>query len=71
MSAEDRKEVADFRACWSSTGHNLATTPQMEVIQNGGYISLWPAQPQYIYVPVYDPAAVCPLMARCLRAKVP
>jgi hypothetical protein len=37
---------------------NLATTPQMEVIQNGGYISLWPAQPRYIYVPVYDPAVV-------------
>jgi uncharacterized membrane protein YgcG len=35
---------------------NLETTPQQEVIENGDYIAIDPIQPQYIYVPVYDPA---------------
>jgi hypothetical protein len=35
---------------------NLVTTPQQEVIENGEYIAIDPIQPQYIYVPVYDPA---------------
>jgi hypothetical protein len=35
---------------------NLETTPQQEVIENGEYIAIDPVQPQYIYVPVYDPA---------------
>lgn len=35
---------------------NLDTTPQEEVIENGEYIAIDPVQPQYIYVPVYDPA---------------
>jgi hypothetical protein len=34
---------------------NLASTPQQEVIVNGDYIAIDPYQPQYIYVPVYDP----------------
>jgi len=37
---------------------NLMTTPQQEVREDGGYIAIWPAQPQYIYVPVYDPALI-------------
>lgn len=37
---------------------NLVTTPQQEIVEDGGYIQIWPAQPQYIYVPVYDPALV-------------
>ena len=35
---------------------NLETTPQQEVIENGEYIAVDPVQPQFIYVPVYDPA---------------
>jgi Protein of unknown function (DUF3300) len=35
---------------------NLETTPQQEVIENGDYIAIDPIQPQFIYVPVYDPA---------------
>jgi len=35
---------------------NLETTPQEEVIENGDYIAIDPVQPQFIYVPVYDPA---------------
>ena len=36
----------------------LVTTTQMEVVETDGYIYCWPAQPRYIYVPVYDPAVV-------------
>jgi Protein of unknown function (DUF3300) len=35
---------------------NLVTTPQWEVIENGDYIAIDPIQPQFLYVPVYDPA---------------
>jgi hypothetical protein len=37
---------------------NLVSTPQQQVVMQGGYVQIWPAQPQYIYVPVYDPALV-------------
>ncbi len=37
---------------------NLVTTPQQEVIVEGGVIQVWPANPRLIYVPVYDPAIV-------------
>jgi hypothetical protein len=35
---------------------NLETTPQEEVLVNGDYIAIDPLQPQFIYVPLYDPA---------------
>ena len=37
---------------------NLFTTPQQEVIYQGGYIQIVPASPQYIYVPVYEPSVI-------------
>ncbi len=37
---------------------NLVSTPQQEVIIDGNYIQIVPAQPQYIYVPAYDPLNV-------------
>ncbi len=37
---------------------NLISTPQQEVVVNGGYIVIVPAQPRYVYVPVYDPAVI-------------
>ncbi len=37
---------------------NLVTTPQWDVEDSGGDIEIWPAQAQYIYVPVYDPSIV-------------
>jgi hypothetical protein len=37
---------------------NLYTTSEIQVIDSGGGIQLWPAQPQYLYVPQYDPAVV-------------
>jgi hypothetical protein len=37
---------------------NLVSTPQQEVAVSGGYIEIYPAQPRFIYVPVYDPEVV-------------
>jgi Protein of unknown function (DUF3300) len=34
---------------------NLQTSPQQEVLENGEYIAITPLQPQYLYVPIYDP----------------
>jgi hypothetical protein len=35
---------------------NLASSQQQEVIEHDTYIAITPYQPEYIYVPVYDPA---------------
>src|ERR1039458_638527 len=37
---------------------NLQSTPQQQVINDGGYIEIVPANPQVIYVPVYQPDQV-------------
>src|ERR1700722_17180748 len=37
---------------------NLVTNQQQQVIVQPSYIQIWPAQPQYAYVPVYNPAYV-------------
>lgn len=37
---------------------NLYTTSQQQVIVEGGIISIVPARPQYVYLPVYDPYVV-------------
>jgi len=36
----------------------LESSPQMEVVQQGPDWAIWPANPQFIYVPVYDPGVV-------------
>jgi hypothetical protein len=38
---------------------NLQSTPQQQVITDNGDIEIVPADPQVIYVPVYDPAQAC------------
>lgn len=35
---------------------NLASSPQEEIIEHDNYIAISPYQPEYIYVPIYDPA---------------
>ncbi|HVN76096.1 MAG TPA: DUF3300 domain-containing protein [Thermoanaerobaculaceae bacterium] len=57
QSTDVMASVQRLRAQAQQAG-NLATTPEMEVVTSGGEIELWPAQPQYLYVPVYDPALV-------------
>lgn len=37
---------------------NLVSNQQQEVTMDGDYISIDPFQPQYIYVPIYDPSFV-------------
>ena len=37
---------------------NLQSTPQQQVINDGGDIEIVPADPQVIYVPVYQPSEV-------------
>jgi hypothetical protein len=37
---------------------NLQSTPQQQVIDDGGYVEIVPADPQVIYVPVYQPDQV-------------
>jgi hypothetical protein len=57
QSTDVMASIQRLRAQARSAG-NLVTTPQMQVVDSGGEIEIWPAQPQYLYVPVYDPAAV-------------
>jgi hypothetical protein len=37
---------------------NLFSTPQQQVIEDRGYIEIVPAEPQYIFVPTYDPGVI-------------
>lgn len=37
---------------------NLVTTPQEDVEADDGYIEIWPGDPQFCYLPVYDPGLV-------------
>jgi hypothetical protein len=36
----------------------LVSSPQQEIVETDGYLYVYPAQPEYIYVPYYDPAIV-------------
>jgi hypothetical protein len=42
----------------ASDTNNLVNTNEQSVTIDGGYIEILPAQPQYIYVPQYDPLIV-------------
>lgn len=37
---------------------NLVTNPQWQIVDQDNYIEIWPASPEYIYVPTYDPASI-------------
>jgi hypothetical protein len=37
---------------------NLVSNPEWQIVDNEGYIQIWPASPEYIYVPTYDPGIV-------------
>jgi hypothetical protein len=57
QSTDAMTSVQRLRAQAREAG-NLVTTPEMQVVDSGGEIELWPAQPQYLFVPAYDPAVV-------------
>jgi uncharacterized protein DUF3300 len=57
QSSEVMEAVQRLRRQARSAGY-LVNTPQWEIEETGGYVYIYPAQPEYIYVPVYDPAVV-------------
>jgi len=57
QSTDVMSSVQHLREMAQSQG-NLVTTAQQQVVVEGGYIYIWPAQPQYIYLPIYDPYVV-------------
>ncbi|MGH9703599.1 MAG: DUF3300 domain-containing protein [Candidatus Acidiferrales bacterium] len=57
QSTDVMMSVQRLRAMAQSQG-NLDSTPQQQVVEDAGYIQIIPAQPQYIYVPAYDPGIV-------------
>ena len=57
QSSDVMEAVQRLRARARSAG-NLVTTREQEIVVTDGYIYIYPAQPQYIYVPVYDPAII-------------
>ncbi len=42
----------------AQTQGNLVSSGEQEVVSTDEYIRIWPANPRYIYVPVYDPAVI-------------
>ena len=57
QSSEVMAAVQHMRQLAQSQG-NLQTTAEQQVVADADYIRIWPAQPRYVYVPVYDPAVV-------------
>ncbi len=49
--------VQRLRAQASAVG-NLDSGPQQEVVNDAGNIQIWPAEPDHVYVPTYDPDLV-------------
>jgi hypothetical protein len=57
QSTDVMTSVQRLRAMAQQQG-NLLSTPQQQVVEENGGLCIWPASPEYIYVPVYDPAIV-------------
>jgi hypothetical protein len=57
QSTEVMESVQRLRGMARSEG-NLLSTPQQEVIDDGTYIQIVPAQAQVIFVPMYDPMVI-------------
>ena len=57
QSTDVASSVQRLRHMARSAG-NLQSTEQQEVLEHDNYIAITPYQPQYIYVPVYDPAII-------------
>lgn len=57
QSSDVMDAVQRLRRRAHSAGY-LVNSPQQEIVDTDGYLYVYPAQPQYIYVPYYDPAIV-------------
>jgi hypothetical protein len=57
QSTDVMEAVQKLRKQARSSGY-LVTTPQHEIVEEAGFVYIYPANPQYIYVPIYDPGVV-------------
>ncbi len=57
QSSDVASSVQNLRHLARNAG-NLQSSPQQEVLEHDNYIAITPYQPEYIYVPVYDPAII-------------
>jgi uncharacterized protein DUF3300 len=57
QSSDVMEAVQRLRRQARSAGY-LVTTAEQEIVEEGGFVYIYPAQPRYIYVPAYDPAIV-------------
>jgi Protein of unknown function (DUF3300) len=57
QSTDVMASIQRLRAMAYNQG-NLVSGQQWQIVNESGYIEIWPASPQYIYVPVYEPAFV-------------
>ena len=57
QSTDVQESIQRLRVMAHNQG-TLESNPQMQVVEQDGNWCIWPAQPQFIYVPVYDPAVV-------------
>jgi hypothetical protein len=57
QSTDVASSVQNLRHLAHNAG-NLQSSQQQEVIEHDNYIAISPYQPEYIYVPVYDPAII-------------
>jgi Protein of unknown function (DUF3300) len=57
QSTDVMTSIQRLRALAQSAG-NLVTNREQQIIDQGPYIQIVPMQPEYIYVPMYDPYAV-------------
>ena len=57
QSTDVMESVQRLRALAYRQG-NLVSNPQWQIVDSGGIIQIWPASPQYIYVPTYDPSII-------------
>jgi Protein of unknown function (DUF3300) len=57
QSTDVQESIQRLRGMAYNAG-TLVSGPQIEVVQEGPYWNIWPVNPQFIYVPVYNPAFV-------------
>lgn len=55
---EDVMDVVQDLRRKAQTAGNLVDTPQQRIVKDETYVRIVPAQPEYIYVPEYDPEIV-------------
>jgi len=57
QSTDTMASVQNLRRLARAEG-NLFSTPQQQIVDDGGYIEILPAEPRYIFVPTYDPGVI-------------